>query len=97
MFRLFLENLVTSKILEPLEMDSTWILKNPSDVLKADVARTYSFRDGEFKKCHIGEFLVSYFKSLSSVYYFGSENKASWLKAMLHSLVARRWFRPRTQ
>ena len=43
------ENLVTSRILEPLGMNSTWMLKNPSDVLKADVARPYSFRDGEFQ------------------------------------------------
>ena len=43
------ENLVTSRILEPLGMNSTWILKKPTDVLKADVARPYSYRDGEFQ------------------------------------------------
>lgn len=43
------ENLVTSRIFEPLGMNSTWMLKKPADVLKADVAIPYSFRDGEFQ------------------------------------------------
>lgn len=43
------ENLVSSRILTPLGMNSTWILKNKTDVLKAGVARPYLFRDGEFQ------------------------------------------------
>ena len=42
------ENLVTSRILEPLGMNSTRILKRPTDVLEADVAKPYIYRDGEF-------------------------------------------------
>ena len=67
------KNLVTSRILEPLGMNSTWMLKNPSDVLKAHVARPYSFRDGEFRDGTMENFFVSYFKRLSSVYCFGSK------------------------
>ena len=43
------ENLVASRILVPLGMNSTRILKTPSDVLEADVARPYIYRDGGFQ------------------------------------------------
>ena len=43
------ENLVTSRILVPLGMNSTRILKTPSDVLEADVARPNIYRDGGFQ------------------------------------------------
>ena len=50
------ENLVTSRILEPLGMNSTWMLKKPTDVLKAGVARPYYVREGEFQNGTLDNF-----------------------------------------
>ncbi|XP_045184047.2 D-aminopeptidase-like [Mercenaria mercenaria] len=43
------EKLVTSKVLRPLEMTSTRILKEPKNVLENGVAKPYIFKDNTFK------------------------------------------------
>ncbi|XP_053386925.1 uncharacterized protein LOC123542314 [Mercenaria mercenaria] len=43
------ENLVTSKVLRPLGMTSTRILKKPKNVLENGVAKPYIFKDNIFK------------------------------------------------
>ena len=43
------ENLVTLRILVPLGMNDTKILKNPYDVLESNVARPYVYKDGRFQ------------------------------------------------
>ena len=42
------ENLVTSRLFEPLGMNSTRILTEPQDVLADGVARPYVYSDGQF-------------------------------------------------
>ena len=43
------ENLIKDKVLSPIGMTSTQILKEPEDVLKANVAKPYIFKDNEFQ------------------------------------------------
>ena len=43
------ENLVTLRILVPLGMNDTKILKNSHDVLESNVARPYVYKDGLFQ------------------------------------------------
>ena len=43
------ENLVRSRLFEPLGMNSTRILKRPPDVLEPDVARPYIYKDNHFQ------------------------------------------------
>ena len=50
------EKLVTSRILKPLGMNNTWMLQTSTDVLTDDVARPYSFRDGEFQNGTLANF-----------------------------------------
>ena len=43
------ENLVTSRLFEPLGMNSTRILTEPEDVIAAGVAKPYIYRDDQFE------------------------------------------------
>jgi CubicO group peptidase (beta-lactamase class C family) len=43
------ENLLKSKVLMPIGMTSTQVLKQPEDVLKDNVAKPYIFNDNEFQ------------------------------------------------
>ena len=43
------ENLVTTKIFQPLGMNSTKFMLSPSDVLDQDTARPYVFVDNNFE------------------------------------------------
>ena len=43
------ENLVAERILQPLGMSRTRILRNPDDVLEPDVARPYIYKNDTFQ------------------------------------------------
>ncbi|XP_045206832.2 gigasin-6-like [Mercenaria mercenaria] len=43
------ENLVTSKVLQPIGITSTRILREPKDVLEDGVAKPYIFKDNQFQ------------------------------------------------
>ena len=43
------ENLVTTKLFQPLGMTNTTILKSPADVIRPGVAKPTIFKDGQFQ------------------------------------------------
>ena len=43
------ENLITTKLFQPLGMTNSTILKTPTELLKPDVARPYIYKDDEFQ------------------------------------------------
>lgn len=43
------ENLMTSKIFQPIGMNSTTFLLTPTDVLGPSMARPYIYKDGEYQ------------------------------------------------
>ena len=55
------ENLVTSRVLEPIGMATTRIIRVPDDVLAEGVARPYIYKDGQFENGTTSIYRYCYF------------------------------------
>ena len=48
------ENLLTTKVLQPLGMNNTKVLSGPADILDSTTAKPYLYFDGDFQNGTIG-------------------------------------------